>query len=433
LFFALVALSLVPLTGYAGQISLAQVTFAGVGGIVAAMVGADLQPLSVVIAVAVTAVFGALVALPALRLQGIYLALATAALSILMYQLVFLQPSIMPGNNRQVPPLAIGEWWKVSSTLSQVVVLAVAFGLVGLGLVALRRGSWGRRLAAMKDSPVACATLGLHLTRTKVATFALSAGIAGLAGAVAGQTFTTDQLRFEANLPVTTFAVVGGVGVVSGALIGGVLLGVLPVLNTVFAANSIGWFRTAEVQVTKLNNVLPGLIGVSLGRDPTGASPQVAEGFEPVARRPVVALGAIVAEVGIWVLAYQQVVDGWAFLAASLTLIAALPPLAAGVGAGVDAARRAGVAVVAVAGVVAALVVPWADLSDSNGIRFVALFALAMVVGLVGGGLAGVLQMGVDDRQSPDLLGVTSPLGRSDILEADRALGISEEDLVGAP
>jgi hypothetical protein len=83
--------------------------------------------------------------------------------------------------------------------------------------------------------------------------------------------------------------------------------------------------------------------------------------------------------------------------------------------------------------VVAALVVPWADLSDSNGIRFVALFALAMVVGLVGGGLAGVLQMGADDRPSPDLLGVTSPLGRSDLLEADRALGISEEDLVGAP
>jgi branched-chain amino acid transport system permease protein len=433
LFFALVALSLVPLTGYAGQISLAQVTFAGVGGIVAAMVGADLQPLSLVIAVAVTAIFGALVALPALRLQGIYLALATAALSILMYQLVFLQPSVMPGNNRQVPPLAIGHWWTVSSTLSQVVVLAVAFGLVGLGLVALRRGSWGRRLTAMKDSPVACATLGLHLTRTKVATFALSAGIAGLAGAVAGRTFTTDQLRFEANLPVTTFAVVGGVGVVSGALIGGVLLGVLPVLNTVFAANSIGWFRSAEVQVTKLNNVLPGLIGVSLGRNPTGASPQVGDGFEPVTRRPPVAIGAVVVEVLVWVLAYRQVVDGWAFLAASLTLVAALPGVAECVDGGVDAIRRVAVALVAVAGVVAALVVPWPDLADSNGVRFVALFALAVVVGVVGGGLAGVLSLGADDVASPDLLGVTAPLDRSDILEADRALGISEEDLVGAP
>jgi hypothetical protein len=63
----------------------------------------------------------------------------------------------------------------------------------------------------------------------------------------------------------------------------------------------------------------------------------------------------------------------------------------------------------------------------------VALFALAVVVGVVGGGLAGVLSLGADDVASPDLLGVTAPLDRSDILEADRALGISEEDLVGAP
>ena len=58
---------------------------------------------------AVTAIFGALVALPALRLQGIYLALATAALAILVYQLVFLQPAVMPGNNRQVPALGVGD------------------------------------------------------------------------------------------------------------------------------------------------------------------------------------------------------------------------------------------------------------------------------------------------------------------------------------
>jgi branched-chain amino acid transport system permease protein len=105
------------------------------------------------------------------------------------------------------------------------------------------------------------------------------------------------------------------------------------------------------VQVTKLNNVLPGLIGVSLGRDPTGASPQVAEGFEPVARRPVAAVGAILAEVLVWILAYRQVVDGWAFLAASITLVAVLPPVAACIGAEVDGVRRIGVGVVSAAGV----------------------------------------------------------------------------------
>jgi branched-chain amino acid transport system permease protein len=431
LFFALVALSLVPLTGYAGQISLAQVTFAGVGGIVTAMVGAQLQPLSVVIAVAVTAVFGGLVALPALRLQGIYLALATAALAILVYQLVFLQPSVMPGNNRQVPPLGIGDW-KVSSTLAQIVVLAVAFALVGVGLVALRRGAWGRRLAAMKDSPVACATLGLHLTRTKVATFALSAGIAGLAGAVAGQTFTTDQLRFEANFPVTTFAVVGGVGAVSGALIGGLMLGVLPVMSSVFATNSIGWFKMAELQVTKVIDVLPGLIGVSLGRSPAGVTTQVSDGFEPVRRAPVAGVGAAVAAVVVWVLAWRDVIDGWTFVAAVTALAAVLPGVAAAVGLGLGTARRAAVGAIAVIGVAVALAVPWADLSDSNGVRFVAFVGYAIVIGVTASGVAGVLRVG-DDEPSPDLAGITSPLDRSDIAEADRILGISEEDLVGAP
>jgi branched-chain amino acid transport system permease protein len=431
LFFALVALSLVPLTGFAGQISLAQVTFAGVGGIVAAMIGANLEPLNVVIAVAVTAIFGALVALPALRLQGIYLALATAALAILVYQLVFLQPAVMPGNNRQVPALGVGDW-KASTTLGQIIVLSVAFGLVGIGLVALRRGAWGRRLTAMKDSHVACATLGLHLTRTKVATFALSAGIAGLAGAVAGQTFTTDQLRFEANFPVTMFAVVGGVGAVSGALIGGIMLGVLPVMNSVFAANSIGWFKMAELQVTKLTAVLPGLIGVSLGRNPTGVTTQVSEGFEPVRRRPVAGVAALVAAVVIWALAWRDVIDGWTFTAAIVALIAVLPGVAAVVGLRVEPVRRVVVVAVALLGVAGALVIPWADLSDSNGVRFVALLAYAVALGVAAGAVAGVLET-TDEEPSADLAGITFPLDRSDIVEAERVLGITEEDLVGAP
>ncbi len=136
LFIAVVALSLVPLTGFAGQISLAQMTFAGLGGVIAGVMGAHLSPWGAIVGVAVTAVVGAIVALPALRLQGIYLALATAAFSMLMYEVFFLQDSIMPGNTRQVPPLKIGGI-EVSSNGVQCVVLAVAFALVGIGLVAL--------------------------------------------------------------------------------------------------------------------------------------------------------------------------------------------------------------------------------------------------------------------------------------------------------
>ncbi|MCC6226868.1 MAG: ABC transporter permease [Microthrixaceae bacterium] len=431
LFFALVALSLVPLTGYAGQISLAQVTFAGVGGIVASMVGAQLQPLGVVVAVAVTGLFGGLAALPALRLQGIYLALATAALAMLMYELVFLQDSVMPANNRQVPPVGVGDM-KVSSTLGQIVLLAVAFGLCSIGLVFLRRGRWGRRLAAMKDSPVACATLGLSLTSTKVATFAVSAGIAGLAGAVSGKTLTTDQLRFEANFPVTTFAVVGGVGVVSGALIGGSMLGVLPVMNKVFATNAVGLFKFFEIPVSKLNAVLPGLMGVSLGRNPTGLSPMLSQRFEPVRRSPVAAIGFPVAVAVAWFLAYRDVIDGWTFLALLALVLAVLPAMAVVLAGELGLQRSLVIGGIVVAGLAGAFALPWATLSDtSNAVRFCAFVGYGVLVGVAAGGVAGLLQAPEDERPpSPDMLGITSPLNRSDALEAERGLGFSEEELL---
>src|SRR5215471_13077759 len=109
---------------------------------------------------------------------------------------------------------------------SYLVFLSVVFCLVGAGIVYLRLWPFGRRLQAMKDSPAACATLGLNLTITKMQVFMLSAAIAGLGGALlAGvqQTATTDDFGALQNLPVIVLAVAGGIAMVSGALFGGLL------------------------------------------------------------------------------------------------------------------------------------------------------------------------------------------------------------------
>ena len=90
--FAIIALSLVPLVGYGGQISLCQMSFAGVGAIVMAHNGASGQPLTLVLVAIVCAVVGAIVALPALRLSGIYLALATGAFAVILDRWVFNLP-----------------------------------------------------------------------------------------------------------------------------------------------------------------------------------------------------------------------------------------------------------------------------------------------------------------------------------------------------
>ena len=97
--FAIIALSLVPLVGYGGQISLCQMSFAGIGAVVMAHNGAAGQPLTLVLVAVVCGVVGALVALPALRLSGIYLALATGAFAVILDRWIFNLPTSTSGRS----------------------------------------------------------------------------------------------------------------------------------------------------------------------------------------------------------------------------------------------------------------------------------------------------------------------------------------------
>ena len=257
-----VMLSLVPLIGYAGQISLAPMAFAGIGAVAMGAWGGDGSPLALVAATLVTALAGVVVALPALRLQGLYLALATAAFAVFMDQVFFNQDLFMPSGNRGIPRVDLGPV-STDGDRAHLVFLGVVFCLVSLGVVAVRRSEFGRRLLAMKSSPAACATLGVDLTATKVQVFALSAAIAGLGGALYGaqlRSVSPPTFQFLQSLPIVLLAVIGGIGAPGGALFGGityalsflVLPDLVPVLREVL---TIG----------------PALAGVSLGRNPNGA------------------------------------------------------------------------------------------------------------------------------------------------------------------
>ena len=144
------------------------------------------------------------------------------------------------------------------------------FVLLAWIVIALRRGEFGRRLQAMKDSPAACTTLGLDLTRTKVQVFALAAAIAGTGGfLMAGWKGTVGKDDFSvltgalSGLPVLLLAVVGGITVVSGAMIGALLLVAMP---------------QVAADYPSLNNLmilLPGLAGITLARNPDGIASDV--------------------------------------------------------------------------------------------------------------------------------------------------------------
>ena len=146
----------------------------------------------------------------------------------------------------------------------------------------MRRGRFGRRLVAMRDSPAACATLGVNLSRTKLAVFALSAGIAGFAGALLGTargTASTLDFQMLTGLPFLLLLVVGGASIVSGALLGGVLLQLFTWIVVIFPHGlKIPGLNLDAVDLEA--KIGPGLAGISIGRNPEGVVTDLSERWQ---------------------------------------------------------------------------------------------------------------------------------------------------------
>ncbi|MEY2571354.1 MAG: branched-chain amino acid transport system permease protein livM, partial [Acidimicrobiaceae bacterium] len=183
--FACIALSLVVLTGLSGQVSLMQMTFVGIGAVVMGELPSGVPwAVGLVIATCVTGVVGCLVALPVLRLRGIYLALLTLACAILADNLFFGNSNILGGGESLPVPRPVGS--DASGSRMMFVLCAIACVVFANLLLVIRRSALGRKLNALRDSPMACQTMGLSLVRMKLIAFGTSAAMAGAAGAFLG-------------------------------------------------------------------------------------------------------------------------------------------------------------------------------------------------------------------------------------------------------
>ena len=318
---SIIGLSLVPLVGFAGQLSLCQMSFAGIGAVVMAHHGQGGSLLGLVYAAIVTAIVGAIVALPAIRLGGLYLALATAAFAVFLDQWVFgLEPfDVGPFTIKFFPlgsvPVDRVDLPGTDTGGGLLIVLAIIFALFYLMVVAVRRSTFGQRLLAMKDSPAASATIGMNLTATKMAVFALSAAMAGVGGALYGGTLgsaSPDRFAFFTSLPMLLLGVVGGIGSPAGAILAGVLLGATPIL-----VDSFSWYEN-------IARVLPGTMGIALGRNPNGIIQDLREGFAPLAKAPVALIATLGATAAVLGLRLAEAVDGGLF--ALLLALAVLGP-----------------------------------------------------------------------------------------------------------
>ena len=232
--FGIVMLSLVLLTGYGGQVSLCQLTFAGLGAFAMAKVGDGGSVLGLLAAMGLAGAVGALIALPALRLRGLYLALSTLAFAYSMDYVFFQNPKAF-GGSLSLPirrPHLAGL--SLSGSRGYFVFLCAVFAVVGVGVLAIRRSTLGRRLVAMGDSPAAAVTVGMSLVRMKLLVFALSAALAGLGGALLGgvQGFVGPaDFPLLSSILLLLLAVVFGIRTVTGMLFAGLVLAYGPVLQ----------------------------------------------------------------------------------------------------------------------------------------------------------------------------------------------------------
>lgn len=228
--FGLVALSVIVLTGWAGQVSLGQMAIAGYGGAVGALAasswGVDLG-----LAMLASGLAGGLIAivigLPALRLRGLFLAVVTFAFALASF-FWLLSPKHfrwIPGNRFERP--ALFGFLDTSSDRTMYLVALATFGLALLATRGIRRSRTGRVLLAQRENERVVQAYGVNLTRTKLTAFALSGCIAAIAGClltVLQQQFSPALYDPGTNFGVFTSAVVGGLSSLAGAFLGALFL-----------------------------------------------------------------------------------------------------------------------------------------------------------------------------------------------------------------
>jgi len=225
LLYAALLLSLVLVTGMGGQISLAQFSFLGIGAVFLGHLAKHMAYVpAAILATFLTGVVGVLIALPSLRLKGLYLALSTLGFALLMDNGVFPNSHVIGvvGTQFTVPvPNLAGH--RLTSVNSQIDLFVVVVVLYAVGILMIRRSRFGRALTAMRDSPVAASALGMSLVRAKVAVFFISASMAGFAGCLYGglqQQIGTSYFTYMLSLTALLILAIQGVNSIPGAIVG---------------------------------------------------------------------------------------------------------------------------------------------------------------------------------------------------------------------
>jgi branched-chain amino acid transport system permease protein len=270
--YALVGLSLNILIGMGGQISIGHAGFWALGAYAAAIAmqrfGVPFV-LAVFIGGVVAGAFGFLVALPALRVQGHYLAIATLAFALVVQQVLFEWESVTGGRQGLAVPRPSLFGVELTSDLAYYYLLLAVFLLSAWLTRNLRTSLAGRSLMALRMSTVAAQCAGISRANNIIFAFALSAFFTGVSGALYGSLIgrlSTETFSLSASLSFLTMAVIGGLGSEIGALLGALFLALAPeVLRELRDAQMVAYGLVLVLCMQFLPNGLAGL-GAQLSR-----------------------------------------------------------------------------------------------------------------------------------------------------------------------
>lgn len=231
-----IALSVVVLTGYVGQVSLAQMSLAGIGGFMLGHISSGWGigfPWSLILAGLCAVPVGLVIGLPALRLRGVNLAVVTLGFAAAMDAVIFNLHGFIGGTAGlpipapRLPGLSLGisQGRDYPRVIFGVVVLVVVI-LLGLLVARLRRGPAGRMLLAIRSNERAAGSVGINVAQGKLMAFGLAAFIAGIGGALTGYMqgeLTSDSFAAFASIGLLAIVFVAGVGRIAWAVVAGVM------------------------------------------------------------------------------------------------------------------------------------------------------------------------------------------------------------------
>jgi ABC-type branched-subunit amino acid transport system ATPase component/branched-subunit amino acid ABC-type transport system permease component len=273
---AIIALSSVVITGYAGQVSLAQLTIAGVAGFLLGPISNNLHvpfPFAPLLAAAGATVLGVVIGLPALRVRGLTVAVVTLALAYALEAVWFRDLKFVGASGVAVPNPKIFGWnLGIGAGLSYPrltfgIMCLVVLTVVAVGVAMLRRSQLGSQMLAVRANERSAAAAGVSVARVKILAFAIAAFIAGIGGSLLAYqlgTVTFDSFEAYGGLVLFSTVYLAGITSVSGGLLAGIIAAnglVYVIIDRV--VNSTGWYAVVSSVLLILTVILnpEGIVG----------------------------------------------------------------------------------------------------------------------------------------------------------------------------